>query len=608
MCILLYLPVKCKYLLRTSLSAIIKNISAARGRRGSEKKRRDCFMAVTNYEVRQIDDLRHMLQTSVALFGEKNAFLWKGASKEYRPITYNTYKEEVEALGTALWDMGYAGKRIAVTGENGYPWALSYMTVVCGLGVVVPVDKEINTEDFTNIINISEVSLVLYAKATEEKVEGLPNTDKLCFDELPALIEKGKKLLSEGKREYLDAVIDREGLASLIFTSGTTGVSKGVMLSHHNICFNLMGMCQMIYIDETDTFLSVLPLHHVYECTCGFLCQIYRGCTIAYCEGLRHITKNMQESGTTKVCAVPLLVESMYKRIWQSAEKSGRAATLRKGIKINNFLKKFHIDLSKKLFKEIHQTFGGKLKLMIAGGAAIDPAILSGLRDIGILAVQGYGLSECAPIAAVNRDTFYNDSAAGLCPPHCQLEIVNMKDDGTGEIRFKGENVMLGYYNAPDLTEEVIQDGWFYTGDLGFIDEQGFLHITGRKKNVIVTANGKNIFPEELETYLARNPLVLESVIVGMMNERRKDYDIIAIIVPNMERFQEEFGENVTPALVKEKLEKAVAEVNKQVQNYKHIDITMVRETEFEKNTSKKIKRYGIEDSIAEAYKALQKR
>ncbi len=560
-------------------------------------------MKITNYAVRHIQDLRDMLRQSAELYSEHAAFLWKNGTSEYAPITTRQFKEEVEALGTALWDMGYGGKRIVVTGENGYPWALSYMSTVCGLGVVVPVDKEINKEEMENIIQLSEAALILHASSVTEKLADLP-ADKISFDQLPEIVERGKALLKEGKKDYLTAPIDPEALASLIFTSGTTGVSKGVMLSQKNICHNLMHMCQMIYIDDTDTFLSILPLHHVYECTCGFLCQIYRGSTIAYCEGLRHITKNMQEAGVTKVCAVPVLIESMYKRIWAQAEKSGRAAALRKGIKINGILKKFHIDLSKKLFKEIHATFGGKLKLMIAGGASIDPAILAGMRDLGILAVQGYGLSECAPIAAVNRDTFYNDSAAGLCMPDCELEVVNIKEDGTGDIRYKGENVMLGYYKAPELTAEVLPgDGWFYTGDIGYLDRDGFLHITGRKKNVIVTSNGKNIFPEELEAYLAKNPLVQESVIVGIKNERKKDYDIVAAVVPNMDKFKELFGEEATPALIQEKLEAAVSEVNKQVQGYKHMDVTLVRYEEFPKNTSKKIKRYGLEELLMDDYR-----
>ena len=338
----------------------------------------------------------------------------------------------------------------------------------------------------------------------------------------------------------------------------------------------------MIYIGPEDTFLSVLPLHHAYECTCGFLCQIYRGSTIAYCEGLRYIMKNMKEVHPTMILCVPLLIETMYHKIWANIRKNGMEKMVKKALAASNASRKIGIDLRKKLFSEIHETFGGKLRMMIAGGAAVDPDILKGLRDFGILAVQGYGLTECAPLAAVNRDKFYCDSSAGLATPNATLEIVDAAEDGTGDIRFKGENIMLGYYKAPELTAEVIVDGWLYTGDLGFIDKDGFLHITGRRKNVIVTANGKNIFPEELETYLSRNPYVLES--------------------------DEENPDGYSEELVREKLTEAVKQANSMVQQYKRIKKFLVRSEEFPKNTSKKIKRAGLlEEAIAQLENAEEK-
>ena len=556
------------------------------------------------YDVRTITDLRDMLNQSVDIWPNENAFLWKNGSTVYQPITFKEYQEDVHALGTALWDMGYAGKKIVVTGENCYPWAVVYMAVICGLGIICPVDKEINKEEMENIINISGASLIIHSKATGAKLTDL-DIPKIYFDDLPDLIQKGKELIAQGKKEYLEAPIDTEGLASLIFTSGTTGVSKGVMLSQKNICKNLMAMSSMVYVGHPDVVLSVLPLHHVYECTCGFLCQLYRGCCIAYCEGLRHIPKNMQEAKVTYMLAVPVLIESLYKRIWASAEKSGKADKLRKAIKINNALKKVGIDMSRKLFKEIHEGFGGHLRLIISGGAAIDPTVVMGLRDLGILCIQGYGLSECAPIAALNRDKYYCDSAAGLALPGADLEVVNIKEDGTGDIRTRGDNVMLGYYENPELTAEVMPgDGWYYTGDIGYLDKDGFLHITGRKKNVIVTYGGKNVFPEELETYLARNPYVTESVVIGIMNDKKKDYDIVAGIVPNMDKLEEDFGKDaLTPEFVQGKMEAAAADVNKVVQSYKHIDVVITRYEEFPKNTSKKIKRYGLEELLMEDYK-----
>lgn len=561
-----------------------------------------------NYEVRPIENLKEMLYTSAATWPEKNAFLEK-RDGVYEGITFNQYLLDVEGLGTELCARGLLGKRVIVTGENCYAWALAYMTVICGLGVVIPVDKEIPPEEIANIANVSEADAVIYSAKYEDKIKKIEKPlDFICFDELSGLCAAGREKINAGDRTYLDLEIDKNEMASLIFTSGTTGVSKGVMLSHHNISFNLTEMCQMIYIGPEDTFLSVLPLHHAYECTCGFLCQIYRGSTIAYCEGLRYIMKNMKEVHPTMILCVPLLIETMYHKIWANIRKNGMEKMVKKALAASNASRKIGIDLRKNLFSEIHETFGGKLRMMIAGGAAVDPDILKGLRDFGILAVQGYGLTECAPLAAVNRDKFYCDSSAGLATPNATLEIVDAAEDGTGDIRFKGENIMLGYYKAPELTAEVIVDGWLYTGDLGFIDKDGFLHITGRRKNVIVTANGKNIFPEELETYLSRNPYVLESVVVGVPDETRRDYDIVAMILPDRERLDEENPDGYSEELVREKLTEAVKQANSMVQQYKRIKKFLVRSEEFPKNTSKKIKRAGLlEEAIAQLENAEEK-
>ncbi len=561
-----------------------------------------------NYEVRPIENLKEMLYTSAATWPEKNAFLEK-RDGVYEGITFNQYLLDVEGLGTELCARGLLGKRVIVTGENCYAWALAYMTVICGLGVVIPVDKEIPPEEIANIANVSEADAVIYSAKYEDKIKKIEKPlDFICFDELAGLCVAGREKINAGDRTYLDLEIDKNEMASLIFTSGTTGVSKGVMLSHHNITFNLTEMCQMIYIGPEDTFLSVLPLHHAYECTCGFLCQIYRGSTIAYCEGLRYIMKNMKEVHPTMILCVPLLIETMYHKIWANIRKNGMEKMVKKALAASNASRKIGIDLRKKLFSEIHETFGGKLRMMIAGGAAVDPDILKGLRDFGILAVQGYGLTECAPLAAVNRDKFYCDSSAGLATPNATLEIVDAAEDGTGDIRFKGENIMLGYYKAPELTAEVIVDGWLYTGDLGFIDKDGFLHITGRRKNVIVTANGKNIFPEELETYLSRNPYVLESVVVGVPDETGRDYDIVAMILPDRERLDEENPDGYSEELVREKLTEAVKQANSMVQQYKRIKKFLVRSEEFPKNTSKKIKRAGLlEEAIAQLENAEEK-
>lgn len=383
-------------------------------------------------------------------------------------------------------------------------------------------------------------------------------------------------------------------MSILLFTSGTTETAKAVMLSHKNIAENLMGMCSMLYIDEKDTFLSVLPIHHTYECTCGFLCQIYRGCTVAYCEGLRHIVKNLKESKATMMLGVPLIFESMYRQIMNQAIKSKGEKKIKFAIKLCNILSKIGIDIRKKIFKQIHEALGGHIRLFISGAAGIDPQIAKGFRELGISLVQGYGLTECAPIVALNRDIYYKDEAAGLPLPDLQVEIDNPDEDGIGEIKCKGSSVMLGYYENPEATAEAIRDGWFYTGDSGFFDEDGFLHITGRKKNVIITGNGKNVFPEEIETLLNRSPYIKESLVYGK-GQSDGDTVICAKIVPDIDKIKDDKENNLIPDESVEKIiEKEVKDVNKTLISYKHIKEFTVQEEEFIKTTTKKIKRHEV--------------
>jgi len=365
------------------------------------------------------------------------------------------------------------------------------------------------------------------------------------------------------------------------------------MLSHSNICINLMAMCQMVEIVPDDVFLSVLPLHHTYECTCGFLCPVYRGATVAVCEGLRHITRNMQESQVTVMLAVPLMVELFYKRILKSATADPQLAKKFKiGLKLSNGLRKIGIDKRRKLFKRIHDTFGGHLRLLIAGGAAIDPAVLKGMRDLGIFSIQGYGLTECAPILALNRDVWYNDRAAGLALPGVEIRIVDKDENGIGEIIGKGPNVMLGYYENDEATQEVMDaDGFFHTGDLGYMDKDGFVIITGRKKNVIVTKNGKNIFPEEIEFLLAQSDYIQESLVSGAEDEDGETY-VKAEIFPNEEKIKETIGDvPLAGDAVRQLIGEEVRKVNHALTTYKYIRQFTLRDTEFEKTTSKKIKR-----------------
>ncbi|MDR0287897.1 MAG: AMP-binding protein [Clostridiales bacterium] len=551
-----------------------------------------------------------MLNNSYKKFGSKTAFLRKTpGTVGYIPITYSQYKNDVDAFGTALCSLGLKGKPIAIIGENRYEWSVSYLSVINGTGVVVPLDRELPVNEIILSLNRAEVSAIIFSPKLIEKVsqikdsvptlekfiimdyENLERTDNIL--DFWTLLELGHKLLNEGNRDFIDSEIDPEAMSVLLFTSGTTENSKAVMLSHRNICRNLMAMTQMVYIGEKDVFLSLLPIHHTYECTCGFLCPIYRGCTVAYCEGLRHITQNMEEAKVTMVLVVPLILESMYKKVWDTIEKSGMTKKVNFALKISKFLLKFGIDLRKKLFAKIHESFGGHIRLFISGAANIDSEILAGFRNFGILAIQGYGLTECAPIAALNRNCDYKDSAAGLPLPGLEIKLDDENNEGIGEIIVKGPNVMLGYYNNPEATKNYIKDGWFFTGDLGYIDSDNFVHITGRKKNVIVTKNGKNIYPEEIEFLLLKSPYIEEVVVYG--DNSGDDTVVKAIVFPSFDNIKADIdsGKLLTDN-IHDIIRAEIKATNKQITNYKDVKDFTIRDTEFEKTTTKKIKRYVL--------------
>lgn len=558
---------------------------------------------VKYHESRKVENIRSALRASERLYGDRPAFMQK-VDGEYKTVTYSRFRDMYEALGTELWARGFAGKRVIVTGDNCLDWATVYIAVVSGLGVIVPVDKDLPDEELQNIVDISEAAAIFYSPRLAQKVSALTGgIEKFSFDDIAGLIEAGRARLLDGERDYLRAHIDPDAMTALIFTSGTTGTSKGVMLSHRNICFNFSEVAQMAYIGPEEVFLSVLPMHHVYECTCGFLFPLYRGCCVAFSEGLRYITRNIQEVRPTIVCCVPILLETIYRKIWMNIRRKGIEKKVRSAIKLTRHM---GAGVKRKVFAEIHDSLGGRMRMFICGGAAADPEVMSGLRDFGLLAIQGYGLTECAPLAAVNKDDYFRDDSAGLATPNGVLDIYDVQNDGTGEIRYKGDNVMLGYYRNPELTAEVIRDGWFYTGDLGYIDPDGFLHITGRKKNVIVTPGGKNIFPEELEAYLCRNRFIAEAVVVGYFNESHGNWDIVAVLYPDDAEFIEAYGRGYTQGQIDAEFSRAVEEVNGIVQSYKRITMYIVRNTEFPKNSSRKIKRAGIaEEAEAEYRKKL---
>ncbi len=561
------------------------------------------------YDTRPISNLKEMLESSTALFGDKTAFLVKGTEgAEYTPVTYKQFKADVDYLGTALCNTGLKGKRIALIGENRYEWAVSYLAIVNGTGIIVPIDKELPENEIKSLLERSSASAVIYSGKNARSIENISsqidfithyiNMDAtestIKFISYRAFSKHGAELIADGNTEFIDSKIDNTTMNMLLFTSATTDISKAAMLSHSNICSNLVAMTSMLLIESSDIFLSILPLHHAYECTCGFLCPIYRGASIAHFEGLRHILKNMKESKATVLLGVPLIFETMYKRIIDHAAKMPKGLLkLKVGKFLSNFLRIFGINITRKLFAPIHETFGGHVRLLISGAAAIDPDVSKAFRSFGIGFLQGYGLTECSPIVALNRDVDFKDDAAGLPLPGLKVAIDNKNSDGIGEIIVKGPSIMSGYYENKEATEASFVNGWFKTGDLGYIDKDNFIHITGRKKNVIVTKNGKNIFPEEIETLINRGTYIKESLIYGKPDPDSEDLVITAAIVPDMEKIAEDFsGQEINDEFVHKLVKNHVRAINNSLVSYKHIKEVVVRENEFTKTTTKKIKRY----------------
>jgi long-chain acyl-CoA synthetase len=562
----------------------------------------------TLYKVREINDLRDMLMQSKELFGKKNAFLHKPYdAKEYSPVSYNQLYDNVNELGTALWDIGLKDNKIIVIGENRYYWAITFLAVVNGLGVIIPIDKELPVEEIENLIKVSEASTIVYTNKISDKIfsinrENTPylktfitmDNDKLGVADytINELLNKGQEFLEKGDRRFLEAELDPEEMKMIFFTSATTGLAKGVMHSHKAICENLQGMCSMVFIGAKDVFLSLLPLHHTYECTCGFLCPIYRGCSIAYCDGLKYVTKNMEEAKITMVLAVPLIIESIYKKIWKQAKKSGAEKKLKIAVKVSNTLIKAGIDIRKKIFKQIHDSLGGHMRLMISGAAPIDPKVMQGIKEFGINCIQGYGLTECAPIIALNRDKINREGAAGMVIPGVEIKVDKPNEEGIGELIAKGPNMMLGYYNNKELTDQVLIDDWYYTGDLGYVDKDKFVFITGRKKNMILTKNGKNVFPEELETYLCRSDFIAECMVWGKNDEKRNETFINVQILPDIENVEEKLGSGYSKEDLKALIKEEIQKVNEKMPVYKRITDFTLREKDFIKTTTRKIKRH----------------
>lgn len=555
------------------------------------------------HKTEEVTNFKEMLYRSADIYRSRTAFKKKNSDGKIISITYKEFKNDVIYLGTSLIKNGFLNKKIAVIGKNSYNWCVSYLAASI-VGIVVPIDKELHTDDVINFMNVSEAVCILgdnkNLSQILKNIDALKNkeTKFINFDNknnqilFSSFKEEGKNLYLNGFTDFDKIEIDPDELRILLFTSGTTGNAKGVCLSQRNICSNILSIYGIVKVRKSDLFFSILPLHHTYECTIGFLLPIYSGASIAHCEGLRYIAKNMQEFHPSVILCVPLLLEKLHKNIVKNMNNS--LPEKYKENKNENPFSKLPFFMKMIVKTKVKNTLGGRLRVFIVGAAAANPNILSDFRNLGLNSLQGYGLTECSPLVAGNTDFFQKDDSAGLPIPNVEYKIDNPNSEGVGEIIVKGPNVMIGYYNNEEETKKAIRNGWFYTGDLGKIDENGYLYITGRCKSVIVTKNGKNIYPEEVEYYLNDNPLISESLVLGIKKDNDDETYINAQIYPNMEAIKESLKGSIP---TKEELWKIISDVvnsvNKKLPNYKHIKNFVIRDQEFEKTTTQKVKRYG---------------
>ena len=554
----------------------------------------------------KFNNLKEMLKKSGEKYADRPAFYLEGTSLEDSKImTHSEFRKNIDYLGTALIEMGLKNKKIAVIGENRYEWEVAYLAVACGTGVVVPLDKALPENEIENLIVRAEVEAIFYSAKYSEAMSNIQkkgNTkikyfismdlEKSDFNKYSQkeIIKKGKELLEGGNRDFVDSKINDEDMSIMLFTSGTTNMSKAVMLSHKNICTNILDITECYDITCEDRMLSFLPLHHTFECTVGFLYPVSRGCSIVFSKGVRHIGDEMKNFKITAMISVPIMMEKIYEKILKGIEKKGKLQAVEKGIKISNVLQKVGIDIRKKIFKEIHESLGGSLRIVVTGGAALEPKVQKGFNDLGLNVSQGYGLTETSPVISAEYMKKRKIGSVGKKMPSIEVKIDEPDKDGVGELLAKGDSVMLGYYNNDEANaESFTEDGWFRTGDLAKIDKDGYIYIAGRKKFVIVLKNGKNVYPEEIETLINKSDLVIESMVYGMPADDG-DVTISAKVVYNKDYFKEKYG------LIEEKdihdmIWKEIKEINRTMPKYKYIKNLIVTDEEMVKTTTLKIKR-----------------
>lgn len=580
------------------------------------------------YDFRKINDLRELIKTSAQRYGNKIGFKFKNREGSIVGKTYTEFDNEIDCLGTALISMGLKGSHISIISENRYEWGLCYFSIINGTGVAVPLDKYLPQNEVENLIQRGNVEVIFYSAAFHEmmtkiaatndnikyficmenietdknqdliKETNLPDENRIFkskFITLNKLIETGKELLSNQNREFIDAKIDSEKLSILLFTSGTTNMSKGVMLSHKNIASNVMAITTDLHVKSSDVHLSLLPLHHTFENTIGLMFMVYSGVTIAYTDGIRYLAQNLKEYEVSILVAVPAIFEAMYSKIQDGVKKAGKTELIKLMIKLSQGLRVFGIDFRRVFFKSIFKQIGPKLRLAVSGAAPLDPSFVIGFDKLGLRLVEGYGLTETSPVVAANNDFVLKPGTIGHPLGGIEVSILSPDETGLGEIITRGSNVMLGYFNDPVATKEVIDsEGWFRTGDLGNIDQDGFIKVTGRAKSMIVFTNGKKAFPEEYETILNRIPSIKESYVWGNV-EKDGDVRVCAKLVLNKEWLLENKPDLLSENNLKAEFELLIKEINKSLPQYKIIRYFLLSFNELVKTTTLKIKR-PIED------------
>ena len=573
---------------------------------------------VQNYTPTNYETIQEVFYKSIKENKDRTIVLEKFDPKgKYTEISYRQFGEDVIGFGTALMRKLQLGSnpRVLILSETTYHWYVSYMTMLCGNGIAIPTDKELPDNELENVIKRSRADVVIYSARKEDSIKkilsNIPEVKyfvKMYSEEgidgknvgMQYLIEEGKNLVANGDDAYSKIRVIPDEFKVLLFTSGTTSSAKGVMLSSRNLAENINAVSAYVKLYPEDRFFSVLPLHHTYESSIGFLIPMAWGASIAVCQGLKHIVPNLQETKPTAMLAVPLLVENLYKKINATIKKSKKDGLVNSMIHVTNALKAVGVDIKRKVFAEIHENLGGRIRIIVSAAAPIDAKVGKWIEDIGIVFLQGYGLTETAPISALTPEFEPKVGSAGKAIFKAELKIDSPNENGEGEVLIKTPTLMLGYYEDEEATNEAIEivDGerWFHSGDIGYLDKDGFLYITGRCKNVIVTQNGKNIYPEEIELLLSKVPEIKECMVYGKEDpedKNNKELIISVKVIPNMEEIEEKYGKDLPEEKIREIIWNKIKEVNKQLTSYKAIKNLEIKHDEFEKTTTMKIKRYA---------------